>query len=751
MKALENALLLAVLAPVCLFAQSPATHSRVQPDASRLALTQGVGLQATGDSALGGGADYRVLFGVDGVRFEPALSRTCPETQHLRLRVASVRRGSTVVLPTPLRTLPRCEATTVCYPHADGVTERYEVRPDAVALSWTFADCPAGAGDLVVRYAVDTSLGAPAVEARGHVFGGEHGGVCIGGVTGIDARGRTIAGATAWVDGGLELSLPAEFVANASYPLVLDPTIGTVVPVSSSLSWADGEPDVAFDIATSHYLVVWERTFSATNVDIRGQRVSAAGSLVGGTIFFGSNGVAGKPRVANSNQLDRFGVVWIQQVGTTSSIQFQTVDVGNSTLSTPVVVATTTATPFPTADVGCATNAVGAGTGFFIVYDDDNNHQIRGFMVAFDAQGTMWTSGGNLMSNPLFTSLEEPAIARAAAQLGSGPPYAQRDFGFVVKQRNVLNNSSSILFRIVGLQTSGTVSTWGGSEIVVATSSSNNLGRPDVDGYDGRWVIAYERLGSGLTYDAVIAASVTWDPNAFTATLGNSTTIGGSSLFRATRPTVGYAAGRSWIGHRYVVASTSTTTLRVLAVDTDTCTACNDSFSVPYSGGDRIVVGTKTSGGLVNDTTSFAVFDDSFDDVAGQRLVHYGSSGTYQDLGGSCGAAGNLAWNHPPGIGSPLQCQLSGMTTTSIAAVFNLSPPTTAVPCGPCHWTPFSATLGTPILFGIATVEFVVPCIPSLAGAQFEAQWTVVDLVQAPCSVFPGIVLSNRSLVTFGP
>ena len=82
--------------------------------------------------------------------------------------------------------------------------------------------------------------------------------------------------------------------------------------------------------------------------------------------------------------------------------------------------------------------------------------------------------------------------------------------------------------------------------------------------------------------------------------------------------------------------------------------------------------------------------------------------------------------------------------------MFNFSPVANAVPCGPCQWTPFQVTSTPPIVGGSAAVEFPIPCLVTLVSLQFETQWTTLDLSQVPCPQFPGIVLSERQLLTLG-
>ncbi|MEO6594246.1 MAG: hypothetical protein ABIP94_05790 [Planctomycetota bacterium] len=717
--------------------------SPIQAVGKQLALADSAGLQTARDGAglRGGGADYRVHFTGNGMRFEPALGKAAPETAHLALVPTAVRRGEVPVAGLPSSNAPTADACLATYTHAPGVEERYDVRPEGVELSWRFAQPLAGSGDLVVRYAVDSSLGAPRTDGRTLVFAGEHGGVRVGGVTGLDARGRSVDGGLQWIDGGLEMSLPASFVATATYPIVLDPLIGTIVSISSGLTYADGAPDAAYDATTNRFLVVWQRTFSASNVDVRGQLVTAGGSLVGTTIFFGSAGVASPPRVANLGVRDRFGVVWTQLVGSTSTVELQTVEAGNGALTFSAIVATSTTSQFQSADIGSQCEApIGTSRGFVIIYEDNDVDAIRARRYWFNAADTLLASSAfSVFTDVLLGSTYvQPAIARTASDDGR--------LLVVARRKSTLFTNSYIEGAAINAG-NNTVSATG----TIASSSANELFLPDVDGYASRWVVAWERSGMSAVYDAVRVAPVFLDGGTGLLT-GTFATFGGSLLTRASAPTVGYTPGRTWLGYQNVSTLPSTsTTLRVAAIDSGSCANCNDPFIVPFPDGTRIVVATMTSGGLTTGEDALAVYHDTFDDVNAQLLRNYGTSGGYSNLGGACGASGFQSFSHSPGIGSSgLRNTLAGLPATTLAAIFNFSPPTTTSACGPCVWTPFSVTLSPPILSGTATVEFGIPCLASLVGQQFETQWTTIDFSQAPCPFFPGLTNSNRLLMTIG-
>jgi hypothetical protein len=706
----------------------------------RIAATANAGLQADADGGLrGGGADYRVRFAADGMCFEPALGQAAPTTAFVRLHGATVRRdGETLCGPTaaaPERTGLR---TSHC--RGDGIVERFDVGPRAVELSWWFATRPAGNGDLVVRYAWTSSLPAPTAHGDGLRCVGPHGGVVFGGVTGVDARGARTAGRIAFVDGGLELSLPGAFVDAASYPLVLDPTIGAEIPISGGLTYDDGEPDACYEGGSGRWFVVWRRTFSASDSDVRGQRLFANGQMNGTTIFFGSNGIVTPPRVASIADNGRFGVVWSQVASGISSVQFQGCEATTGALDAATTLVTSSATVHGAADIGSDPDAPnGSGRGFLIVYEDEDLDAIRVRRVHYDI------AGGQLVASAYAVCLDgllgplyhAPTIARAAGPDGW--------LLLAVQRRSPLVGSSAIEAKL--LRVSGGLM---GIANDVATSSNDDLGAPDVDGYDGRWVVAHER-GAGTTSAAVVVTPVQ-DAGFTQIAFGAPVTLGGTILGRADHPSVGFAAARTWIGYRHVATLPSpTTTLRVAAIDSTTCTNCMDPFTVGSPGGTRIVVATPLSGGATHSETSLAVWHADLDDVAAQRLQHYGPTGSIVDLGGGCGNAGTVTWHHAPGIGSSdLRCSLTNFPTNTIAAIFNFSPPAATLPCGACAWLPFVVTQTPANGGGIFNARFAIPCLPALVGAQFDTQWTVVDLPQAPCAAFPGFVLSARSRLTIG-
>ena len=669
-------LILSVLfAAVSLAAQSPAPA--VLDIDARPSLLRNPGLRSDGpDRLLGGGADYRVRFSRAGLVFDPALGNAVTDVQHLHLRAVAVRRGEVDWLDVSAGCAPRQRALSVRYPHAPHVEERFDLREDGVALSWHFDERPAGHGDLVVRYALGATLPAPRPTPDGgmELVLPNVGGVHIGGVTGIDANGVEVRGRLSYGDGWLEMSLPSDFVDEARLPLVLDPIIGTSRLVTPLIS-VSSQPEVAYDETTDRFLIVYQVPISSSNADLRAQLVNASGQPFGQSLLLQSNGIASQPHVANLPVRDRFGVVWTQQSGFVSSVEFVALNASNGTVTHSSTIASGLGVDlFPSVDIGSDTEApIGSLRGFVIVYESDVSDAIEVQRISFSAQDTLqlfpsqaWANGGS----PLFTSYTEPSIARAGG--------ADRRL-LLVARRSSLLAGASIVAGVV--YSDGTLFS---PTTTVVSSSTSVLSRPVAGGRDGRWLVAWEQESSGVPASTVAWRTVQLDAAGSSLVLGATESVG-SSLTPASSPAIGFTPGRSWIGYRFRSLFPASTTVRAIAVDSLTGQPCNEVFSASTgtAADERpVAIATMASGGRTSGEDSLCVFDDG-SDLYAQVLRNHGTGGSYTDLGGGCGGNANVAFSHPPGIGSSgLVCTLSGLPATSLFAIFNLSAPAATVPCG---------------------------------------------------------------------
>lgn len=715
--------------------------SPIQPAGPRVGIPRNCGLQATADGLAGGGATYQALFTAAGVRFEAALGRTCPTTQYLTVQPVAITRGSEAV-SFAADAIPIRDELVATYARAPGLDERYDVGVDGMQLSWRIATRPAGDGDLVVRYAVDTNLPAPTRDGDGLRFEGEHGGVRIGGVTGIDARGARIAGTLQWRDAGLELALPAAFVEHASYPIVLDPLFGTVLPISNNLAWIEGNADVDYESSSDRYLVLWEHWISATSVLIRGQLLTGTGQLSGQLLLLTLTNISSSPHVAALRTTAQFGITWTVQSGATGAITFMIVDTAPAGTSFHATVASGTGS-YASVVLGCETDGASSVSGFVLVYEDDIHNTITRHIIYPTPSGWFVSGPSNLWSDSLLgASYHTPAISRRAG--------TDHDFLVVAQKSPGLFGSYEIVARVVdslGNLVSGTAT--------LVSSPNNDLAHPAVDGSGERFVAAWERLSSGSP-SAVEVAPLHWTAATTILTMGNVITFGGGLFVRTSAPTVCYGSTRTWLGFQQVnLLPSPTTTLRLAAINPLTCVSCNDQFVVSNPSGPHIIAVRPYGPAGSNPAASpiaLCVFDDSINDITGQMVTDYGTTGTVTSLGGGCGSSGTTGGGLGlPTIGSLYRDQRAFLPATTLLGIYNLAPAGgTLVPCGACAWVPFSSTVTVPAASQRVEVAFTIPCVPAFVGQQFETQWAFLDPTQTPCPVFPGLLLTNRLLLTIG-
>ncbi|MCU0862205.1 MAG: hypothetical protein MUC36_00310 [Planctomycetes bacterium] len=250
--------------------------------AQTIALGHGCALDVIDGTLTAIGDDYKATFRAGELEFTPLLGRQAPRNLPLALEVTHCSRGEPVAVG-PAALSHDGLVATFGRPELD---ERLEVRTDGIKQSFVFASLPPGNGDLVVRCRVRSELRPQAIRSAGSLrfLHGSVGGVEIGAVLGLEADGKTCDGSLHCDGEHVDFVLPASFVQQARLPLVVDPLLSTIAVTSSTL--ADSAPDVApLPAPVDAYLVVWQRAVSATDRDVRAQRVSSNGTLLGSLIM----------------------------------------------------------------------------------------------------------------------------------------------------------------------------------------------------------------------------------------------------------------------------------------------------------------------------------------------------------------------------------------------------------------------------------------------------------------------------------
>jgi len=190
------------------------------------------------------------------------------------------------------------------------LVEVYEIRPEGMEQMFVFPSLP-NAGDVVVRVGLETGMTAGQGADGSIQFTNEHGGFGYSQAVAIDAAGERLSLETQLVDGAIEIRVPAAFAEGATLPLTIDPLVGSVFVVNTPVAGRpNSNADVAHDVDTGNFLIVWESAFNAGDHDIFGQRKTAAGVNVGAaiTIDFTIDFWA-RPRVASTNLGNNYLVV----------------------------------------------------------------------------------------------------------------------------------------------------------------------------------------------------------------------------------------------------------------------------------------------------------------------------------------------------------------------------------------------------------------------------------------------------------
>ncbi|MFO0276461.1 MAG: hypothetical protein ACK533_04180 [Planctomycetota bacterium] len=227
------------------------------------------------------GHTWKASFDNTGFDYIPFLGADAPRNFPLRVELANAAvAGEPLALPAGNPTRRGFAVHTA----RGSLTEVVDLRLNEVEQSFRFDTLPTrGAVAVEVRLAGDF-VGTPI--PGGLRFGNEHGAVEYTKAVAFDANGRSVTLPIDWDGATARMEIPADFVANAALPLVLDPvltsttTLGTGAPAGQ----VQTDPDVAtIEIGgdACRSLVVWRRQFSVGDQDCWAVRLDANAAPVG--------------------------------------------------------------------------------------------------------------------------------------------------------------------------------------------------------------------------------------------------------------------------------------------------------------------------------------------------------------------------------------------------------------------------------------------------------------------------------------
>ncbi len=690
------------------------------------------------DEILAIGHGWRATFQGERLTFLPALGQAAPVTCPLSLELIGIDRGTDVWLraaaaPAAVRT----DRRTVTLDRGL-VVERYEARPEGLEQTFTFGQRPPGTGDLVVRLRLATDL-VPAPTGDGTLRWRRPGlgGVTIGAVTGIDARGLRTRGMLRHAGDELELSLPGWFVDAAAYPLVLDPLIG---PAFEALPGYDSDfPDVAYEGWSDRFCIVWTQFSGGGVSDVVGSVWDGPGLTLQYAFAINQAGNEDSIRVGAVNGVGAFVLAWCNQAQANGPITISgmLLEPLQAQASQPFTIAG----PGPV-DAPVVSSEATAFDDDCLVIWQDAQYGICGSTVAVQqglqpGLGPIVTIGGG-------SSATEPAISRSGGNPGLHVvTWVDRPVGYNGWVRaQVVDHDLNLLGPGVWLH-----------------NGSLDAASPALDGDGFLFLVAWEEQEAGNPSATDIRGRT------FTVGPAGVTSLGPVQTLAGTAGRLDLAPDVALLGTKFGLCWQAGDPL---PFRDDVRAAILQRSGAPAGGSFRIDLNGRAGyvyehtprlvGRVAGDATLTAddgllVFGDqsitTFDsDIGVQAIESLGPGGPVQDLGGGCGPAGLAVLSGPFALGNDrLELQLFGADPLAIpfAAIGFPGP---GLACGVC-------AMVTPVVFefapstaGQAVKVVVLPSDPRFLGVTVELQWATFQNAYVGCPLAPGLAVSNRLRAT---
>ena len=679
------------------------------------------------------GPSFGATFTSAGVEFLPVLGAHADKPEPVHYRWTQVQRGGVVLHQRERDTEPEVRRDQVVYRHDQALHEVYDVRQDGIEQSFVFHRRLPGSGDLVVRGEIRTGLEAVVADERGVKFALPTGaGVSFGAVTGVDANGATAAGSLRLVGTMLELSLPAAFVDAASYPLVLDPLIGSVIPIGDVAGQPDRVPSVAYDEATNRYLVAWSVQYATSSWEVRGQIVSGGGAIQGAPFTISAPGVStivDRACVASVRGVGRF-VVAMRGLGTVNSLSVRSVSAANGSMAaiTPLITS-------PTLNVTMATvggdSRVGGNNALvgYVSFNLSNGSRLpHTTMLTVTPAGTFTTVLANNQLAPNSITNPEIAVSRHGGLLANWLTAwtDQTGSGAMRRVQAQVIGPTGIACAPVITQVELTNS---GAETVSDVACATR------DGTLGLVSWTYSLGGSKRVHARVMVALGVC--GALTTNVGGLVVLPAGTGLR-DRPAVDFAADKFVLAFRERQAVGGQARVVVLGLDLNNGTPAGAEH---YPDGwlpaeADPAVAAKWSGGATADDALVAWSNDTA--IRGHRFEATGA-GTVTPLGGGCGYSSLVSnfhtYNGLPTLGTTFSIEIDTPTFPVLALIIGFSQ--APFVCGPCTVVPSGDLLLAPT----NPTVIAVPNTPALIGAELFTQW--LQWRPSGCSILPDLGFTN--------
>ena len=345
------------------------------------------------------GADYKASFEAAQWTFIARPTAAAERLQPLTFRLANANVGGRELSLTTAAGAQR--AGSLVHLDRGSVVETLDLRLREIEQTFTFTSLPQR-GELVLGIALDTELQGQQ-RGDGLWFTGAWTEVGYTGAIAIDADGDRIAASTRLVDGRIEIRVPAEFVATASLPLVIDPLVSSGIAVTGGNDV--GNPDLVFAANANEWHVVYQRLFAAGDWDCFVRRMDTNFTPLGTatTIDFTGNSWF-RPRIAHLRGSNVSMVVGEYRVTATAvKVSGRILDNAGATTTAQFDIAAETRDSL-VPDVG-GDPYPGAGGGYFTV---------------------VWEFAYSATDHDIYSR----QVTDAGALRGTGPTYVQTSTAF---------------------------------------------------------------------------------------------------------------------------------------------------------------------------------------------------------------------------------------------------------------------------------------------------------------------------------
>ena len=491
-------------------------------------------------------SSYSAMFSPGGVIYTPVTPGGLT-LDPFSLRVSQIGTSSGEIFWNQEQVIrPLQKENTLVYKRTQDIEEVYDLQSKGIEQSWVFRRNPgfSASSDLQIIMDVKTSLTGKATPQMGLEFVDGRGTpyVKYSKATIIDANGKILEVAPSWdaESSRIVLNISGGWLAEASYPVVVDPLIGANIQVDS-LSAADNYPAIAFD--GTNYLVVWQSgtpDVSGTGTTaIMGARVSSSGTVLDGTpltIGDTANRDDEFPSVTYDSINSRYIVVWMMWNSTTSSNVYRnTVDAATGAL-------------------GTATSILGGGLRIFsypvvACCDMNDNYIVIYGRSSADGATDIGQYSGQTYNRPTHAAASA-ADPTGAATVSSGTITPDTEPRSASRVYSLSSTKYLLIWETFGVDPNGDISanlltvtatpsyTWGAEVSVAATAPA--LERYPRAAFDGTNALIVYQQGATTAAD-IYSRFVAPSPTNLTlgTTYAVSTVAGSGQMY----PDVAYTAG----------------------------------------------------------------------------------------------------------------------------------------------------------------------------------------------------------------